>query len=173
MPDWWQKVVEDFSDLPNAGEAIRVAVRLILAAFLGGLLGFEREMSGKSAGLRTHMLVALGSALFLLIPQQSGMSNSELSRVIQGVLSGIGFLGAGAILKQTGQEQVKGLTTAASLWLTSAVGVAVGIGRVASAVLGTVLALFILSAVHRATLFLHKKGAALEPSKAAPDKGEV
>jgi len=154
MGVWWQLVVEDFSDLPDVGQVIRLAVRLILAALLGGVLGFERERSGKAAGVRTHMLVALGSALFVLIPQQAGMAAADLSTVIQGVVSGIGFIGAGAILKQDGQQQVKGLTTAAGLWLTAAVGIAAGIGRETSAVLGTFLALFILSVVQRAALFL-------------------
>ncbi len=142
---WWQGVIEDFSDLPGVSQFLRLAVRLILAAVLGGMLGFERQRSGKAAGLRTHMMVALGAALFIAIPQQSGLSPEELSRVMQGIVSGIGFLGAGAILKQDGDQQVKGLTTAAGLWLTAAVGIAAGMGREASAVLGAVLALLILS----------------------------
>lgn len=74
MDTWWQGVAADFSDLPQRSEIIRLAVRLLMAAILGGALGFERERSGKAAGLRTHMLVALGSALFVLIPQQTGMA---------------------------------------------------------------------------------------------------
>lgn len=147
----WQGVVEDFSDLSDLSQVIRVAVRLTLAALLGGVLGFERERSGKAAGLRTHMLVALGSALFILVPQQAEMTTADISRIMQGVASGIGFIGAGAILKQAQQEEVKGLTTAASLWLTAAVGMAAGLGREASAVLGTVLALFILAALQHTT----------------------
>ena len=146
---WWEGVVDDFSDLPDISLVIRLAVRLFLAAIMGGVLGFQRERSGKAAGLRTHMLVALGSALFVLIPQQAGMSLADLSRVMQGVVSGIGFIGAGAIMKQDGDQQVKGLTTAAGLWLTAAVGIAAGIGREASAILGTLLALLILSALQR------------------------
>ena len=146
---WWEGVVDDFSDLPDISLVIRLAVRLFLAAIMGGVLGFQRERSGKAAGLRTHMLVALGSALFVLIPQQAGMSLADLSRVMQGVVSGIGFIGAGAIMKQDGDQQVKGLTTAAGLWLTAAVGIAAGIGREASAILGTFLALLILSALQR------------------------
>jgi len=76
----WQGVVEDFSDLPSLNEVVRLAVRLILAAILGGLLGFDRERAGKAAGLRTHMLVSLGSALFIVIPQQAGMNSADLSR---------------------------------------------------------------------------------------------
>lgn len=146
--NWWQGVVDDFSDLPRLGEVLRVAVRLVFAALLGGVLGYERERSGKAAGLRTHMLVALGAALFVLVPQQAGTSSSDLSRVVQGVVTGIGFIGAGSILKPSnGGQSVQGLTTSAGLWLTAAVGVAAGYGRVATAVLGTGMALFILSAL--------------------------
>ena len=156
--DVWQGVAEDFADLPDFGQGLRIAVRLALAAILGGMLGFERELSGKAAGLRTHMLVALGAALFVLIPQQAGMAIADLSRVVQGVVTGIGFIGAGAILKQAEQQEVKGLTTAAGLWLTAAVGVAAGLGREASAILGALLALFILSALQRASQWLDGNG---------------
>jgi putative Mg2+ transporter-C (MgtC) family protein len=130
-------------------EVTQIVVRLLLAALLGGLLGFQRERVGKAAGLRTHMLVALGSAVFVLIPYQAGMSLADLSRVLQGVIAGIGFLGAGTILKQQEPERIHGLTTAAGLWLTAAVGIAAGMGREASAVLGTVLAFIILSLLPR------------------------
>jgi len=100
------------------------------------------------------MLVALGSALFVLVPQQAGLTGSDLSRVIQGIVSGIGFIGAGSILKLTDRAEVKGLTTAAGLWLTCAIGVAVGLGREGSAVLGTVLTLLILTLVHRVSVRL-------------------
>jgi putative Mg2+ transporter-C (MgtC) family protein len=145
----WRGIQEDFSDLPGMTEVTQIVVRLLLAALLGGLLGFQRERVGKAAGLRTHMLVALGSAVFVLIPYQAGMSLADLSRVLQGVIAGIGFLGAGTILKQQEPEQIHGLTTAAGLWLTSAVGIAAGMGREASAVLGTVLAFIILSLLPR------------------------
>jgi putative Mg2+ transporter-C (MgtC) family protein len=91
------------------------------------------------------MLVALGAALFALVPQQAGMNLGELSRVVQGIVTGIGFIGAGAILKQSEEHQVKGLTTAAGLWLTAALGMAVGLGREMTAILGTVLAYVILA----------------------------
>jgi len=148
MDGWWQEVcntvVSEFSDLPSITEVTRVTLRLALAAMLGGLLGFERERSGKAAGLRTHMLVSLGAALFVLVPQQAGISEAGLTRVIQGVVTGVGFLGAGTILKSPNEETIKGLTTAAGLWLTAAIGVAAGLGREATAVLSTLLALIIL-----------------------------
>jgi putative Mg2+ transporter-C (MgtC) family protein len=147
MDGWWQQVVDtvisEFSDLPTITEVTRITLRLLMAATLGGMLGFEREQRGKAAGMRTHMLVALGAALFVLIPQQAGISDADLTRVIQGVVVGVGFLGAGTILKSTNEETIKGLTTAAGLWLTAAIGIAAGLGREASAVLSTVLALII------------------------------
>jgi putative Mg2+ transporter-C (MgtC) family protein len=130
--------------LPDLSAIVRMLVRLSLAALMGGLLGYERSRSGKSAGLRTHMLVAVGAALFVLIPQSAGMPLADMSRVIQGIVAGIGFIGGGTILKQSEKQQVHGLTTAAGLWLTAALGIAAGMGREASAILGTVLAFFIL-----------------------------
>jgi putative Mg2+ transporter-C (MgtC) family protein len=143
----WRAVAEDFSDLPSAAQVTRITLRLCIAAMLGGALGYEREKAGKAAGVRTHMLVALGAALFVLIPQQAGASEADLTRVVQGLVAGIGFLGAGAIVKGSSDESVKGLTTAAGIWLTAAIGVACGLGRESSAILSTALALAILSMV--------------------------
>src|SRR5262249_42515883 len=115
------------------------------AAILGGLLGFEREEKGKSAGLRTHMLVTTGAALLVIVAEQYGMSATDLSRVVQGVVTGIGFIGAGAILKMTDEGRVRGLTPAASIWTATAVGLAAGLGKLTLAVLGTVLTLIVLA----------------------------
>ena len=145
----WRGVQNDFADLPGVAEVTQIVLRMLLAALLGGLVGFQRERVGKSAGLRTHMLVSLGSAFFVMIPYQAGMSIADLSRVMQGIMTGVGFLGAGTILKRETDEQIEGLTTAAGLWLTAAVGSAAGMGREASAVLGTVLALLILAFLPR------------------------
>ena len=134
----------EFSDLGDAEVLTRVIVRLLIAALLGGLLGLEREFTGKSAGLRTHMLVALGSAMFVVSSIEAGMDAEALSRVIQGLLAGVGFVCAGSILKSSDKEQVYGLTTAAGLWMTAAIGVAAGLGRELLAVLSTVLTLGIL-----------------------------
>lgn len=149
MSDVWQQVgstiVTEFSDLNDVTELTRISVRLLIAALLGGLLGFEREQRGKSAGIKTHMLVCIGAALFVLIPQQAGViAAADLSRVMQGVIAGIGFLGAGAILKGDQEKDLKGLTTAAGIWLTAAIGVAAGLGRESSAILCTFLALMVL-----------------------------
>lgn len=124
-------------------------MRLVIAAVLGGLLGFERQHQGRPAGLRTFMLVALGSAFFVLVPLQAGMKIADLSRVIQGLLTGVGFLGAGAIVKSDEPDHVTGLTTAAGLWMAAALGMAVGMGRLPTALLGTILALIILAALRR------------------------
>lgn len=149
----WQTIQAEFSDLSDISHVTRVVLRLTLASLLGGLLGVEREHRGKAAGVRTHMLVASGAALFVLIPQQAGVSDGELMRVLQGLVAGIGFLGAGSIIKSTGTEQVTGLTTAAGIWFTAAIGVAAGMGREASAVLSTLLALIILSLVPKLPTF--------------------
>ena len=147
----WQEilntVLSEFSDVPDATQITRVTLRLLVAATLGGLLGYEREQQGKSAGVRTHMMVAIGAALFVLIPQQAGASVADLTRVLQGLIAGVGFLGAGAIIMGTRQVETRGLTTAASIWVTAAIGVAAGMGRESTAVLSTVVALFVLSVV--------------------------
>lgn len=147
----WQQITEtiasEFSDVPDLAQATRIVVRLTLAAVLGGILGYEREQKGKEAGIRTHMLVALGAALFVLVPQQAGILPADMSRVIQGVVAGIGFLCAGTILKSRNERHVTGLTTSAGLWMTAAIGIAAGLGREATAVLSTLLALAVFAVV--------------------------
>lgn len=143
----WNTVLAEFSDIPDAAQITRITVRLLVAALLGGLLGYEREQRGKSAGVRTHMLVAIGAALFVLIPQLAGATAADLTRVLQGLIAGVGFLGAGAIISGTKQVETRGLTTAAGIWVTAAIGIAAGMGRESTAVLSTLIALFILSVV--------------------------
>jgi putative Mg2+ transporter-C (MgtC) family protein len=121
-------ITQELFGLPDARQAIVVVVRLVTAGILGGVLGAERESMGKPAGLRTHILVALGSALFVIAPRQAGLGEGDLGRIIQGVAAGIGFIGAGTILKVTHREEITGLTTAASVWLTAAIGVAAAVG---------------------------------------------
>lgn len=144
----FQAVADEFNDL-SAPQAAALAVRLAVAALLGALLGYEREKKGKAAGLRTHILVAVGSAAFVAIPQQAGYDPNGVARVIQGLVAGIGFLGAGCIMKSKDEHQVTGLTTAAGVWLTAAVGVAAGAGREASAVLVGLFGWFTLSVLGR------------------------
>jgi putative Mg2+ transporter-C (MgtC) family protein len=149
MQDIWQAIAQDFSDIPSPAALAQAAVRLGLAVLVGAVLGYERARSGKSAGMRTHMIVAAGAALFVLIPQSAGMELADLSRVIQGIVTGIGFIGGGTILKQSERQEIHGLTTAAGLWLTAALGMAAGMGREGTVLLGTALAFFILSVLQR------------------------
>lgn len=139
----------EFSDALDVERLTRILVRLLLAAVLGGVLGYERESQGKAAGVRTHMLVAMGAALFVLVPDLDGMAIADMSRVVQGIVTGIGFLGAGAIIKHRSEEDVQGLTTAAGIWMTAAIGVACGLGREATAVVSTLLALAVLAMLPR------------------------
>ncbi len=143
----WNTVLSEFSDVPDAEQVTRITLRLLVAATLGGLLGYEREQQGKNAGVRTHMMVAIGAALFVLIPQQAGASSADLSRILQGLIAGVGFLGTGAIIMGNREVETRGLTTAASIWVTAAIGVAAGMGRETTAVLSTLIALLILSVV--------------------------
>ena len=143
----WSTIVGEFSDIPDLSTITTITVRLTIAALLGGILGYEREHKRRSAGIRTHMLVAVGAALFVIGPLQSGMSIGDLSRVLQGVAQGIGFLGAGAIIIRARQREVEGLTTAAGIWATAAIGVIAGLGLEATAILSTAIVLIILGAV--------------------------
>ena len=145
--EFWTTIASEFSDLPDMATIAVISVRLLLAALLGGILGYERERKARSAGVRTHMLVAVGAALFVLGPLQSGMPIEDMSRVLQGVVQGIGFLGAGAIILRSSQHQVEGLTTAAGIWVTAGIGVIVGLGLEATAILSTVVVLIILAVV--------------------------
>lgn len=130
---------------PDADQMARLLVRLSVAMVLGAIIGFQREQCGKPAGLRTHILVAMGCALFVIAAVESGMSSDGVSRVIQGLTAGIGFIGAGAILKLSQHREIQGLTTAASIWATAAVGVAVGLGLLGLAVLSVILIWFVLA----------------------------
>ncbi len=128
-------------------EFLQNAAALVVAAILGGFMGLEREAHGRWAGLRTHMLVAAGTCLFMLVGAEAGQGREQaavLSRVMQGIAAGIGFIGAGTILKLTDKMEVRGLTTASSIWMAAAIGTACGIHRYALAVSATVLALAIL-----------------------------
>lgn len=140
----WDVIQQDFSEFADFPRLVQVALRLGFAALLGGLLGYERERTGKAAGLRTHMLVTVGAALFIIVPRLEGMPLNDASRVIQGIATGIGFLGGGTILKLTQDEEVKGLTTAAGIWVAAAIGIAVGFGQLGTAVLATLFSFTIL-----------------------------
>jgi putative Mg2+ transporter-C (MgtC) family protein len=141
----WQELIGGF---PDRHRLAVVLIRVIAATLLGAIVGVERERAGKPAGLRTHMLVSLGTAVVVLACADANMSIDGLSRVIQGIVTGIGFVGAGTILKLNEQREIKGLTTAAGLWMTAAIGVACGLGGIGLAVIGTIVALLILALEH-------------------------
>ena len=137
----WQELT---FGLHGSDQLAHVVIRLVAATVLGGLVGIQRESTRKPAGLRTHVLVTLATAAFVTACAGS-MSPDGLSRVIQGIVTGIGFIGAGSILKLGQEHEIKGLTTAASVWMTAAIGVTVGLGSLGIALMITVLALIILS----------------------------
>lgn len=127
-----------------------------MALLIGSLIGLDREIRNKPAGLRTHMMVSLGSALFVLIPIQLGVAQENpdaLSRVIQGVITGVGFIGAGVILHHAGTEsgglKVRGLTTAAAVWVSSGLGIAAGCGLWILGAIAALLALLTLNILKR------------------------
>ena len=146
MAEISRAIAGEFGDL-SAAQASVLMIRLLVAGSLGALLGWERSQSGKAAGLRTHILVAVGSASLVAVAMQSGFPPDPLSRVLQGLVAGIGFIGAGCIIKSEGQ--ISGLTTAAGIWLTAAVGVAAGLGRELSAILIGGLGWFTLAVLGR------------------------
>ena len=121
-------------------ENIDIIVRLVLATLSGGLIGLEREVVHKPAGVRTHMLVCIGAALFILVTIQE--LPQEAARIIAGVATGVGFLGAGTIFKA--QKDVHGLTTAASIWTVAAVGLAIGAGYYLMSLIAVILILVVL-----------------------------
>lgn len=138
----WQELT---NGIPDSTRLWTIIIRLVAAMLLGALLGFQRERAGKPAGLRTHTLVCVGTAVVVLACSSSGMNMDGQSRVIQGIVTGIGFIGAGSILKVSEEKDIRGLTTAAGLWLTAAVGVAAGLGTLGIAVIVSILALIILA----------------------------
>lgn len=147
LDEIWTAIGGEFADLPDIATITVITLRLTLAAILGGILGYERERKARTAGVRTHMLVAVGACLFVLGPLQSGMPLADMSRVLQGIVQGIGFLGAGAIIMRRSMHRVEGLTTAASIWATAGIGVIVGLGLEATAILSTTMVLLILAVV--------------------------
>jgi putative Mg2+ transporter-C (MgtC) family protein len=144
-------VAELSAGLPDAREASQISVRLLVALIVGAIIGAQRELHHKPAGLRTHILVSLGTTLFVLGSVGAGVeaSSDAMSRVIQGIATGIGFLGAGAILKLHADREILGLTTAAGIWLTAAASVAAGLGRHAMALTSAVLAWLVLAGLTR------------------------
>jgi putative Mg2+ transporter-C (MgtC) family protein len=135
--------------LPDLTHLMRILGRLTVALIIGAGIGLQRQVAHKAAGLRTHMLVALGTALLLVSASDAGLASSDVSRIVQGIITGIGFLGGGAILKLTGQQEIRGLTTAAGIWLTAAASAAAGLGQTVAALIGLVFALIVLVVMGR------------------------
>jgi len=138
----WQELT---FGIGSGRQLAQVLVRVIVAAFLGALVGMQRERAGKPAGVRTHILVCLGTAVVVLASAGMGMNLDGQSRVIQGIVTGIGFIGAGSILKVNEERDIQGLTTAAGLWLTAAIGVACGGGEIGIALISAVLTVIVLA----------------------------
>ena len=122
---------------------VDLMLRLLLAAGLGGLIGIERELRRKPAGLRTNILIALGAALFTIMSIQLGHEAGTSDRIAAQIVTGIGFVGAGAILRSG--HNVQGMTTAATIWVNAAIGIAAGAGEYAIAVISTVITLLVLA----------------------------
>ena len=131
--------------LHDRQQIARILIRVLAAFVLGGVVGIQRQRSHKPAGLRTHMLVCLGTAVFVTSCGAAGMALDAQSRVIQGIVTGLGFIGAGSILKLSHEHEIKGLTTAAGVWMTAAIGVTVGLGALGIAIIATILTLIILA----------------------------
>jgi putative Mg2+ transporter-C (MgtC) family protein len=176
----WHDLLQDvFYGFPEPKHMVRVVVRLAVAGVLGGLLGLERQLDGKRDSVRTYTIVALGAALFTLVGLEGLKPDPErgldVTRLVQGIATGIGFLGAGTILKLSEQHVITGLTTAAGIWLTAAIGMAVGAGWLWPAMCGVVLAWAILYALHGLDhMFTRpKKGQPQTESPPSPQKHDV
>jgi putative Mg2+ transporter-C (MgtC) family protein len=140
--------------LPN--DWLNITFRLCLALLFGAIIGLERQLKRKPAGLRTHMLVCFGSAVFTLIPLLTNVTqpdNNSLSRTIQGITAGIGFLGAGEIVRESSQKsqhsEVHGLTSAAAIWVSAALGIVAGCGLWQLGLIAVVLTFLVLNLFKR------------------------
>ncbi len=133
---------------------LELTLRLIVAALLGGAIGFEREVARKAAGFRTHVLVALGAALFGILSLE-GFNAADTSRIAAQVVSGVGFLGAGAIFREG--ATVQGLTTAAALWAAAAIGLAAGAGEIPLAATATLVAILVLVALRVVNTWMYQR----------------
>lgn len=142
-------------------------LRIIVAGLLGGLIGLEREIRAKEAGLRTHFIVALGSALFMIISQYAFTGRFDAARVAAQVVSGIGFIGAGVIIFQ--KNVVRGVTTAAGLWVAAAIGLACGAGMYPVATAAAALTVICLEAMH---IITNRYGERLLTVKVTPADNE-
>ena len=142
-------IEEIVGTLPDTRHLVRVGWRLLAALIVGAIIGYQRERAGKAAGLRTHLLVAMGTSTFVICAIEYGMQNDALSRVVQGLVTGIGFLGTGAIMKREGPQEIHGITTAAGIWMTAAVSIAIGMGQIVLGLIGAGLAWIVLAVLYK------------------------
>lgn len=147
--------------IPDGRHVVIFLIRLFAATLFGAAIGYERQRAGKAAGLRTHILVAAGTAMFILACEAAGIrkDSDAISRVIQGIITGIGFVGAGSIIKRD-SERTQGVTTSAGIWMTAAIGVTVGLGGLGLAFVATLLSLVVL----RVTVYFEKRLAISKPT---------
>lgn len=152
--------MNEIIDFLTEFNAVTVVIRVVLAALAGALVGLEREFHGRAAGMRTHMMVALGAALAAMIGlftvKELGVSSDPM-RVGAQVISGVGFLGAGTILLRGGGSRITGLTTAAGLWTAASIGLAVGIGFYVGAFMTVIAAMLTFTLITSLELFLNRK----------------
>ena len=170
MPNMPNKPNKPKAQKTMTDHIITFTIRLVVAMILGGIVGLEREYRAKDAGFRTHFLVAIGSALFTLISMYGFADGvKDTSRVAAQVVSGIGFLGAGIIVFQ--RNVIRGLTTAAGLWVTAAIGMACGVGQFYMAVLVTLLILIGLEVLNR--FIPHIGSSSVQISFSSPSRKDV
>jgi len=141
-------------------DSAQIVIRLAAATFIGGVLGLDREVHSKPAGMRTHALVSLGAALMTVTTLEllggPNVDRAAITRTIQGIIAGVGFLGGGAILRAKDREEVTGLTTAASIWIVAALGIACGGGLWVSASVSVLLSLLVLIIGRRVEGYVHR-----------------
>lgn len=158
-------------------ELLVIAARLALSVLVGGLIGLNRDLRHKPAGVRTHALVSLGTALMVIVVMPPGTLDAHrydaLSRVIQGALTGIGFLGAGVILRDPGTRHVSGLTTAATVWLTALLGIACGAGLYVPVLIALVLGAIVIGLGGTIERWFHVRldGGVVAPAREPPRDG--
>ena len=143
MDIFWSELA---AGIPDGRQLVVIIMRLLAATLMGAAIGYERQTAGKAAGLRTHILVTTGTTVFVLCCIGAGMSKDSdaISRVIQGIVTGIGFVGAGSILKREDEMDIRGLTTSAGIWMAAAIGVTIGLGGLGLALMATLLSLVVL-----------------------------
>ena len=142
-------------------------IALVVAVVLGGAIGLEREINGKPAGLRTNILICIGSAAFTIMAPYLSSSPEAVTRMVAGVITGVGFLGAGALIQEG--KGIHGLTTAASIWLVTSIGIACGAQLYPLAVTITILALIVLLGMHPLTRMINKRARKRKKNAASED----